>query len=310
MEQRDNLLEQLKNMLHWKKSKSFYAEKLGVTEQVVQQLFDEINQVGPDTETNRSSFEHNLNNGTAQVVVNTPDEIKTLEDLIKVCKIDTAVWNVDRYVQNYWGNKDTPYWQVKAFLSPKTENQQFTDRFEEFLTKYESRHVYIRPMRNGNTNACLLINKQDSHLNKYDIYGDNDIKARFESIESKFRNIILKATCTNNLEEIVYIVGSDEFNSEWTDMTVKGTPQRNIMDYHTAFEEICEHEVRVINEMLINSQKVIIKYIPGNHDEYVGWHLIKWLQCYYRNQENLVFETSPSYTKSHHYSNSDRKSVV
>ena len=37
-----SLLEQLEQMLHWKKSKKVYAEKLGVTEEVVDELLKEL----------------------------------------------------------------------------------------------------------------------------------------------------------------------------------------------------------------------------------------------------------------------------
>ncbi|MDF1513558.1 MAG: hypothetical protein P1S60_07100 [Anaerolineae bacterium] len=49
---------------------------------------------------------------------------KTLEDLIKVCKIDLSVWEVDHYIANSWsvttGDGDSyPNYQVKAWLIRK-----------------------------------------------------------------------------------------------------------------------------------------------------------------------------------------------
>jgi hypothetical protein len=54
--------------------------------------------------------------------------IHTLEDLLAYCKVDTAVWEVERFVVNKWemGSKDaaaqpqvTPLYQVKAMMRPK-----------------------------------------------------------------------------------------------------------------------------------------------------------------------------------------------
>lgn len=304
MNNRDILLEQLQQMLNWKKSKRYYAEKLGISEDLVDQLLREIRSSQEEPAPVEGSFEHNLNTGQAQQTFVTEEQVRTLEDLIRIAKIDTKVWNIDKYIQNYWGNADNPSWQVKVFLSPKTADQNFTSEFLSFLQSYTPQHTFIRHEPTDYPNAMLLLDKQDAHLDKYDERGDNNINSRFEQIESKYKNIILAASTCHNLKEIVYIIGSDQFNSEWTSTTTKGTPQKNNIGYHDGFQLICNHEIRIINEMLQFADKVIIKYVPGNHDEYVGWHLIKWLECYYRNQTNLVFHTSPEYTKEHLFSNS------
>ena len=77
----------------------------------------------------------------------------------------------------------------------------------------------------GKSNAMLVINKQDSHLNKYDIDGDNNILDRLSTIMYKVEVIANQAQLSNNLEQITYIIGSDEFNSEYSGATTKGTPQ-------------------------------------------------------------------------------------
>ena len=42
MSENQPLLQQLQQMLHWKKSKKYYAEKLGVTENEIDELLEEI----------------------------------------------------------------------------------------------------------------------------------------------------------------------------------------------------------------------------------------------------------------------------
>jgi hypothetical protein len=42
MSENNNLLNQLQQMLHWKKSKKFYAEKLGITEFEIDELLSDI----------------------------------------------------------------------------------------------------------------------------------------------------------------------------------------------------------------------------------------------------------------------------
>jgi hypothetical protein len=65
--------------------------------------------------------------------------------------------------------------------------------------------------------------------------------------------ILQQAKLSSNLETIKYIVGSDEFNSEFTGTTTKGTPQTNILTYHDSFLKICNHEASMIQLLLENS---------------------------------------------------------
>jgi hypothetical protein len=113
----------------------------------------------------------------------------------------------------------------------------------------------------------------------------------------KVELIANQAQLSNNLEQITYIIGSDEFNSEFTGMTTKGTPQTNTHTYHTSFEYICGHEVLMITMLLQYAENVNVVYVAGNHDEFVGWHMVNWLQTYFRNTERLTFDCSPKYRK-------------
>jgi len=311
MPENQSLLEQLEQMLHWKKSKKYYAEKLGVTEAEVDDLLTDLRsreqaeddaEVGvyiSDLEDKIVKFEEDVLKGTGEITLNTKEEIKSLDELIEKCKIDTDKWDITKYVQNFWGNGDNPRWQVKAWLGKKKEDQLFQDNFINFLGSYKpvSQEVMSPKFVNGKDNAMLVINKQDSHLNKYDIDGNNDIVDRLANIMYKVELISNQAQLSNNLEQITYILGSDEFNSEHTNNTTKGTPQTNTHTYQTSFEYICGHEVLMITMLLQYAENVNVVYVAGNHDEFVGWHMVNWLQTYFRNTDRLTFDCSPKYRK-------------
>jgi len=137
MSENQPLLEQLEQMLHWKKSKKFYANKLGVTEAEVDELLIDIRkreeaeedaEIGnyiSDLENTVVKFTEDMVKGTGEIVVNVKEEIRSLEDLIEKCKIDTTKWDITKYVQNFWGNEDNPRWQVKAWLGKKSTEQVF-----------------------------------------------------------------------------------------------------------------------------------------------------------------------------------------
>ena len=310
MSNNQDLLLQLRKLTRRKRSKKFYADKLGITEFQLYQLLKELKtgQVAPDSiEVDRViKFEENIENGTGEIVINSREEIKTLDELIKKCKIDITKWDVTKYVQNFWGNNDQPHWQVKAWLGKKSTEQVFQDSFVDFLNSYKpiSQAVMNPKFIPSKPHACLVINKQDSHLNKYDIDGNNEIEERFTRLIYRMETILAQAQLSNNLDFISYIVGSDEFNSEYTGMTTKGTPQQNIYTYHEGFLMICNHEILVITMLLQYAKEVNITYVAGNHDEYVGWHMVNWLQTYFRNEERVEFNISPKYRKYIGYGNS------
>ena len=311
MSNNQSLLDQLQSLLSWKKSKKFYAEKLGITENEIEELLKELRsresiveeaEIGnyiADLENVVVTFMEDLAKGTGEVVAKFDEEIKSLEDLIEKCKIDTDKWEITKYVQNYWGNGENPHWQVKAWLGKKTSEQVFQNSFIDFLSTYEpvSQEVMSPKFSENKFPGMLVINKQDSHLNKYDVDGNNDISSRLASIVYKLELIATQATLSNNLEQITYIIGSDEFNSEFTGMTTKGTPQTNTHTYHDSFKFICEHEILVITMLLQYAENVNVIYVAGNHDEFVGWHMITWLEAFFRNTNRVTFDCSPKYRK-------------
>jgi hypothetical protein len=149
MPENQSLLQQLEQMLHWKKSKKFYADKLNITENEVDELMKELrgselaeetaeiaNYIG-ELEDQIVRFVEDIQKGTGEVVFNSKEEIKSLDELIEKCKIDTDKWEITKYVQNYWGNADQPHYQVKAWLGIKKNEQIFQDSFVAFLENYE-----------------------------------------------------------------------------------------------------------------------------------------------------------------------------
>jgi hypothetical protein len=304
-------LDQLGQLVRWKKSKKFYAEKLGITEEEVSALLNELKEIGVEEVTQEEDgsvtvkFTEDVQKGTGEIVFNSDVEIRTLDELIEKCNIDTQKWDITKYVQNYWGNGKNPHWQVKAWLSKKGEEQLFQDSFVDFLASYEpAAQLVEKPKYNDKEDACLVINKQDAHYNKSDIDGHNDMTQRFVDVREKIGIIINQAELSNYLTDIKYIIGSDEFNSEFTGTTTKGTPQSNLTSYYESFRKICNHEVGMINLLLNSAEAVEIVFVSGNHDEFVGWHMINWLQTYFRNEPRVKFDASPKYRKYVSYGDS------
>lgn len=207
-------------------------------------------------------------------------------------------------------NPNTKQWSYSISVMPVKQEVKdllvFTKNFTDFLQTYKPTITLQKVPRTSflKQNSILIFPKQDAHFNKLDIYGNNDINERFTKIEQKTVEILTEASIFNNLEEIIYIVGSDQFNSEWTSLTTKGTPQQNILSYQDAFKAICNHEITIIENLRQTTSKLTVLFVPGNHDEYVGWHLVNYLQGFYKDDASIVFEDSTINTKFQRYSNS------
>ncbi len=313
-----NLLPELEKLLTRRRSKSFYAEKLGITIKEVEELLKEIRNKDSreglivdfsdlEKEIDRfieNSKKVNEDKGTLESSIICDYEPKSSDELYDLHKICRKTYKISTYWSKLKSNgKFTS--SVLASLIKSDSPEVFQDSFKEFLKGFKPSHSVIKGDRTSHKpKISLILPKQDAHFNKLDIYGDNDIEERFSKNQKSILNMLLKASSTNSIEEVVYIVGSDQFNSEWTNCTTKFTPQQNILSYQGAFTEICNHEVEVINTLLHYSDKVKLYFIPGNHDQYVGWHLINWLETYYREDKDISFNSSIENTKYYKYNNS------
>lgn len=307
MQNRRNLVEQLKELLARKQSKQYYAKRLGVTVGEVDYLLSQIrgydNKQVVVKEENTNTKRFNIEKG--EIEINGYwDHEPSPEEIMEAHNIDTTQWKLSQF----WSKQKTKGYQVSALFSQrKADKDNVAANFLEFIKDYKPTiPVTFGTIRSNvkNPNGCLIINKQDAHLNKYDRKGNNNIQDRFLDFENKVDRVLRKATATTNLEKVIYVIGSDIFNSEWTNMTTHGTPQQNILDHNAGFEAICEHEINVISRLLAHSNDVHVMYLVGNHDTFIGWHLATWLKAYFRNVKNVSFDTSDNYSKYVKYSNS------
>lgn len=258
-------LDQLSRLLKWKESKTFMAKKLNVSIEELNDLLKEVRQT-------------KLNNLLEDKGVGSQYEV-------------SGGWVKEKGLS-------------LRFTQKKEAEKVSKEEFSKFLEGYvpEARQV-ANKHNNEMVGSCLVINKQDAHLNKYNVVGTNNINERFNDFYRNLTKILRKSVATSNLDKIIYVLGSDEFNSEHTGRTTHDTPQQNILDFHSSFEAICAHEISIIRLLQEFANNIYVIYVPGNHDEHVGWHMVNWLNAYYRNCNNVHFDSTPSYTKYVKYSN-------
>ena len=256
------------------------------------------------TGTSETTVKVNNDKGTWESSIELDFEPKNDIELAELHKIDLTKYKISLYWTKLKSNgKFTS--SVLATLIKKDEADMFRENFMSFLSTFQPAPVIIKHRYvSDKPKISLVLPKQDAHFDKYDIAGNNSIDKRFSVVQESILNMLKKATAVNTIQEVVYIVGSDQFNAEWTTFTTKGTPQNNLVDYQTGFKAICGHEIDVLTTLLHYANSVRVVFIPGNHDEYVGWHLINLLETYFRDNKDIQFDSKTDNTKYHRFNNS------
>ena len=233
----------------------------------------------------------------------TANRIPTYDEIISHFNIDTTKFFINQtYLKTSFGGKFAITVSILAIKGNKTIylDDIFIKRLNKVINSPNILKSNIK-LDKKLLSASLLIPKQDAHWNKYDIYGNNCIEERFEIFISKLTKQLNNIVKINKLEEILYIVGSDEFNSEWTNMTTKGTPQQNILSYKEAFELISEFNIKTIKLLASYSYKVKVMLLNGNHDYNVSWHLAHLLKRIFSNNINIEVDDTLTNTKIYSY---------
>lgn len=250
--------------------------------------------------------------------VNVDFEIKSLEDLLAVCEVDTTKWEVVSWQCKKWdlGIKTAGEIETKELYSVSAKFQAIKlatntilqkdvivkELFEEapvhelFNTYCDILHEEIKRDAGPERSLLLEIALPDVHFGKLahkeESGEDYDLKiatARFkEAIESLLSRVNL-----DTVERILFPVGNDMFNVDSkNNITTGGTPQ----DCDTRFYKT----VRMVKNLLIETINGLLSIAPvdvvivaGNHDEQTSFMLGEMLDAYYHNMEYVnVFNTA------------------
>jgi hypothetical protein len=240
--------------------------------------------------------------------------IHTLEQLLAYCKVDLAVWEVERFICNKWemGFKDKhdladslPLFQVKAFLRKKVaivDARQELEALKEQFGAPEPQLVYREQQVTGN---MLEINIPDVHVGKLAWPMETgqppyDVQIAV-ALHDRALDTLIERTSHYAYDEILYVVGNDLLNStDVENKTTAGTIVTTDGRFQKTFYKTREMVVRAIEKLrLIAPVRVML--VPGNHDTLAVWHLGDSLQCYFRNYDDVKIDNEPKYRKYHQF---------
>lgn len=253
---------------------------------------------------------------SAEVSRLSPEPVRTLADLIRVCEIDTETWEIERWVANKWEQAHTdakkqshvtPLFQVKAWLKRKKLQLAIRDEIAA-LVDDAKRRIPARPVSkrtNTSSGYMLEIAIPDLHIGKL-AWGKETGEANYDSkiAEAVFLealDALIARTSSYQFDQIVFPVGNDLLNADNAqNTTTRGTPQTSDSRYQKSFTIARQLMTRAIDR-LRRLAPVHVILVPGNHDTLSTWHLGDSLACYFHQTPDVVIDNEPRHRKYHQF---------
>lgn len=251
------------------------------------------------------------------------------EDIIEEYDIDLNIWEIDRFrVKSSEGyRKDRRVeWEVsdgkvthgsvddsgKMLVVPlyhleihfKRREYRFTE--ENVNTLFDSiknkdfKTLRIVPSQYYEDGITPILPIADLH---YGLIATKDVEGEEYNIDiatHRVENIISQAKqrlSGRKVKEVVFMIGNDFFNSDnIASTTTHGTPQDTVYSWFSIVDSALELLISSIN-VLREVSKVRVVNVPSNHDRHTCYSVVKMLEQYFKDCEDVSFDNRPIYTK-------------
>lgn len=268
------------------------------------------------TVTSNRVFE-STGDGARVEVSDLETEVKSLNDLVRVCGIDLSVWDVKAWkCKAYAGfHKDkekrtvrVQLFSVSASLVPK-KAAQVVDDLRELLDELRANAtpklgVVNRPVAIGGGERLLELSIPDLHIGKLawgeecgENYDSKIAVALFlEAVED-----LLNKTAGYSPDRILLVVGNDLINVDTSsNQTTAGTPQSSDGRHLKMFRDARQLMTAVI-ERLIMVAPVDVMIVPGNHDTFSVFALGEVLAAYFAKTPTVKIDNTPPLRKYYRF---------
>jgi hypothetical protein len=299
MSENQDLLAKLEELLRMKRSKKFYAERLGISEFEVNELLKELRERENSQVVEKNYTEErkvNVEKGTIESTVISDFNPKDDIELAKLHKI-----NLDKYViTNYWSKMLPSGKFTSSVFSKRKETKDYSpEDFAKFLENYKPNQVKLNIVKSTiNTETVdLEISIADFHLAKKTLEGEN-IQTKKEQFLYVLVDLLSKAKASFDIKTIVFPISNDFFHTDnYQNQTTNGTPQDVLTGYDNEYEEGFDLLVTAISILKAYSNNVEVILVQGNHDRTKSFYLAHALDVYFSNISNVTFQREHSTTK-------------
>jgi len=242
-------LEQLSRLLKQKMSKMWYAERLNITVEEVNELLQELK-------------------SPRQAAPIQKEESSAANRLLSEYGIDASLYPV----QSGWiRNKDISVQFSKVQEDSSSILEGINKIIKEFDFKYEPKKELLLNTTHSDK-TCAVLSLQDLHIGKATLDNrDSIVSDTKECIES----LINRAASAYNLEKIIFVLGGDLLNMD----TYLGTTASqktfvdNNMTAYDAYKIAFDLMFWAINYLNQHCNILEVIYIPGNHSKLTEAHI-------------------------------------
>lgn len=242
--------------------------------------------------------------------------IHTLEELLTHCKVDTSVWDVERFVVNKWevgakGNDGlvavTPLFQVKATLKRNAARAAACEIISGLIEKMQAHAPFYSPvtyLKRQAQSFCLEPALYDVHLGKLAWSEESGHSYDLKIAESRYDDAmddIIRSAGIYDIDRVCLPLGHDFFHVDTREnKTAHGTVVTADSRQQKVFQVGCSVIVRGIDR-LREIAPVDVVMVPGNHDLESNFSLGEVLKAWYRRDDSVNIDNRAAVRKYYEY---------
>lgn len=304
MTDNQDMLFRLQALLRHKKSKTFYAGRLGISENEVDELLKELRE--RDQEPNdtlkapllcESIRKVNNEKGTIESTLILDFEPKDDLELAALHKI-----NLDKYVIPHYWTKLLPSGKFVSSVFPRLKKpaDYTAEDFAKFLENYKSNYIpQPDPKQEHARLIDIEISLSDFHLAKRHIDGDNSPSVRCKRYFDTAVSLAYNVKALYDIDRIVFPISNDFFHTDnYQHQTTAGTPQETIVDYAHEYELGFALLVDTLTALKNICKEVHVILVQGNHDRTKSYYLAHALDVYFNADGKIYFDREHSVVKA------------
>lgn len=235
--------------------------------------------------------------------------IQSLDELIEHFKVDTSIWEVERFVANSWemgsgGGGKIPLYQVKATFIRRKAMEAIREEIESLKDEVKALITVPKPVQYGIRNSGNLLELMipDLHAGKLAWsketgYQDYDLSISIDTYRRAIDSLI-EQVAVYRIDKIVLGVGNDLLQTDNIQgTTFSGTKVDTDGRYHKVYKTVRKMLCETIEKLRLIAP-VEVKLIPGNHDTLSTFTLGDSLECKFESYTDVTVDNEPSKHKS------------
>lgn len=242
------------------------------------------------------------------------EEVRDLEDAVRVCRIDTHRWAITGYRQKAYQGfyKDAAseahtvqLFSVSVSLAAKKIQCEFRAELDAMLSELRSASAPAPALRvvPKNTGRMLELSIPDAHLGKLAWWREcgqsYDVEIARTLFMAAVDDLVGKVAGFGPFDQIALIVGNDFLNADnFENTTARGTPQSTDGRQAKTFWVARRLIVDVVKDHLkplASSVRVVM--VAGNHDLNANFYLGEVLDAYFDADPDVIVDNAPTQRK-------------